>query len=251
MIGRMIDNYNEDIDNELENYLSNLSLQEIISLYIKFSNPVYLSNKKNMFKSLNLMYANVAKKMNSVSLFNLIDLYTNIYLEILYFEDSIEGLKNIINARNGNLEDDFIVEYEAKRQNISKDEFIKRYTESINKISVNLINLNETFKYLDSLQKGIQSYINNEIDNLSIEESKLLFKQINDKIEENSQEILKRNDLRRNKKAADIQARILETPTFDIFNLFDTTSLKNELNIYKKYQVIIYDKISNINKNKG
>lgn len=251
MIGRMIDNYNEDIDNELENYLSNLSLQEIISLYIKFSNPVYLSNKKNMFKSLNLMYSNVAKKMNSVSLFNLIDLYTNIYLEILYFEDSIEGLKNIINARNGNLEDDFIVEYEAKRQNISKDEFIKRYTESINKISVNLINLNETFKYLDSLQKGIQSYINNEIDNLSIEESKLLFKQINDKIEENSQEILKRNDLRRNKKAADIQARILETPTFDIFNLFDTTSLKNELNIYKKYQVIIYDKISNINKNKG
>lgn len=243
MIEKIIDDYNNDVSLELETKVDELSLRDIIKLYLRYSNPAYLTHKKNISKSLNLFYKKIISLLNSCSLSDLMDFYNDIFLDKLYFEDSIEGLKNIINVRNDNLKDDFFIEFESSKTILSKEDFIKKYIDDINNVQKNLNIHNETLKYIDSLQKNMFNCINEKMNNLESNEAKELLLQINKKIEEDSEEIIKRNNLRKNKKAVDIQNRISDNPTFGIFSLFDTTSLKNEVYVYKGYQATVLDRI--------
>ena len=250
MIERLINSYNEGLNNDLESIIDTIPLNDIVDIYIKYTNPVYIQNKKNISKSLNLICNKILLKLESVSLEELIDLYINVFIEEIFIEDSIDGYKNILKVRNCNLKDEFFIEFESKKQNIGRDEFLNKYIKSLDFYNESLEYHNESFHFLDTLQKGILSFINEKINNCLNDELLVILRNINNKIEFNSNEIIKRNELRKNKKAIDIQRRISETPTIEIFCMLDTTNLKHKNYIYNSLQASIMDKLDNT-KNKG
>ena len=241
MVERLVRNYDENF-NEIESYLNNLNLNDLINLYLKCATPLYIQNYENISKILNLVFDNIMNKLDTVSLIDIINLYSNIFVETMSLEDSIQSNQNIINVREFNLTDDFFLEYESKKKDQTKEEYIKDYFKSLENYRKSLAHFNKCFQYLDKLQKSVLSYIDSALKTISNEENEVLLREINKKIEETSDEILRRYQLSRNKKAIDIESRMKETPSFEIFNMLDTIALSRKDYVYSNYQAALMEK---------
>ena len=239
MVENLIKNYNNSENNEFNNYIEGLNLSGLVNFYLKCSNHLYFKKYNNIGDILELIFDNIKKKLNSVSILELMDIYTNIFTETLNIEESIESNNNIINVRNANLKDDFFIEYESKRSNLDRNEFIERYTRSLDYYENNAIYLKNVFSFIDKLQQEMVNYLDGVISKLSNEEKHILLIKINEIIEKNSLEIIERNEIRKNRKTVDIHSKMKEIPTFEIFNMLDTTMLKNKNYVYSNFQSML------------
>ena len=98
--------------------LSNLDIKKLIDIYIKLSNPIYYKTHDNMDNILKVLLDIIIKKLDDISLIEVIDIYTNIFGETLITDENIENNNNVIIAKRLNLQDDFIVDYESKKSKI-------------------------------------------------------------------------------------------------------------------------------------
>ncbi|MBQ8892478.1 MAG: hypothetical protein IJ068_06430 [Bacilli bacterium] len=243
MIENLIKGYNGEENNVLNTYIEGLDLNGLVNFYLKCSNHLLFQKYSNSMNDiLTSIYNKIMKKLPETSLLEVMDVYFNIFTESLYVEDSIEANQNIINVRNYNLNDDFFIEYESKRRKMSKDEFIENYSKSMEYYEEDKLYLKSVFDYLDKLQLNVLEYLNKMLHNLTDTERHLYLIKINEIIEDNSLEIIKRNEIRKNKRIIDIQSKMRDISTIEVFNMLDTTSLKNKIYIYSSFQAVLKDK---------
>ena len=76
-------------------------------------------------------------------------------------------------------------------------------------------------------------------------ERNLYLIKINEIIENNSLEIVKRNEMRKNKRVIDIQSKMRDISTFEIFSMLDTTTLKNKNYVYGSFQAALIKQKNN------
>ena len=117
-----------------------------------------------------------------------------------------------------------------------------QYEKEINYYVNNGIYLDKSFHNMDLLLSNVFNYINEKISKLDLDSKKELLMHINNIILDNSLEIIKRNELRRNKKFIDIRSKMIDKSTYEIFNMLDTTKLKNMNYVYSNFQSILNDK---------
>ena len=246
MIENLIRDYSSNQNNNLNNYIEGLDLNGLVNFYLKCSNHLFFQKYNTaMDDILILIYNQIMNKLKETSLLDIIEVYFNIFNESLYIEDSIEANQNIINVRRYNLNDDFFLEYESKRHNISRLEFIENYQKGLEYYEEDSLYLKSVFGYLDKLQNAILEYLDTIISKLSEEERHIYLIKINEIIEDNSLEIIRRNEIRKNRKAVDIESKMREISTFEIFSMLDTTTLKNKNYIYGNFQAALKKKAYN------
>ena len=239
MVENLIKNYNNSDNNEFNSYIEGLNLKGLVNFYLKCSNHLYFKKYNNINEILEVVFNNIKQKYNSVSILELIDIYTNIFTETLNVEESIESNNNIIDVRKMNLEDNFFIEYETKKNNLERSDFIDKYTRSLDYYEENALYLKTVFSFIDKLQQEIVDYLDDVISKLSNEEKHVLLIKINEIIEKNYQEIIERNEIRKNRKTIDIHSKMKEIPTFEIFNMLDTSMLKNKNYVYSSFQSML------------
>ena len=248
MVESLIRNYSKSEDNSLVNYVNGLDLNGLVTFYLKCSNHLYFQRYDSIDSILELIYQKIVDKIGDLSLLDTMEVYLKIFNESLAIEDSIEASQNIISVRKYNLKDNFFIKYESERKKMSEQQFIENYHKGLDYYENDLLILKNVFSYLDKLQNYLLELLDNKIETLSEEERIAYLIKINNIIEENSIEIIKRNEIKKNRRAVDIQSRMNEISTFEIFSMLDTTNLKNKNYVYMNFQEALKRKY---NKNKN
>jgi len=210
---------------EIEVYLNQLSLKDLFKLYLKCNTTLYFQNYTNISKILDIICTKIMNSLNSEPLMQIVDFYARVFDDQLLIEDHIESNNNIINVRRENLKDNFFLEYESEKNHLTKLEFVEQYSKIISYYENDLHYLRERFKCLDKLQNSLYAYIDNRVINLSSKEKQSLLLSVRTKIEANSKEILKRDEMIKDKKKFDVEMRM--NFSSDIFDLLNVTNLKN------------------------
>ena len=239
MVENLIRNYSDNSDNDLKKYLEGLNLSGLVSFYLKCSNHLYFKKYASISNILELIFSAIKNKFDSVSVLELMDIYTDVFTESLNIEGSIESNNNIINVRKMNLKDSFFIDYESKRKNLERSKFVDEYTKSLDYYETDVLYLKSVFSFVDALQQEMLDYIELVMSKLSNDEKHMLLIQVNEIIEKNSLEIIERNEIRKNRKTIDIHSKMKEIPTFEVFNMFDTTNLKNKNYVYSNFQAYL------------
>ena len=239
MIENLIRKYDNLSSNDLVTYIDGLNLDGLVKFYLKCSNHLYFKRYNSMNNILELISNKIKEKLNTVSILELIDIYTNIFIDTLNVEDSIESNNNVINVRKTNLEDNFFVQYESSKKNLSREEFIDSYVKTIDYYEQNSLYLKTVFSFIDNLQKEISDYIDSVLEKISDDDKHALLIKINEIIDENALEIIERNEIKKSRKTIDIHSKMREISTFEIFNMLDTTNLKHKNYVYNNFKAYL------------
>ena len=244
MIERILKNYNEENLNEL----NNLSIEELFKNYVKICNPYYLLQYSNVSSVASRISEIIINKMKDSDIVGLIQLYSELFNQILYTENTIESCQNIINVRKINLQDDFYINYVVKQKGVDKDEFLVKYKDELKSYFEDYKIFKKSFELLDQLQEHFLIEINKLINNLSLEDRKILIVSLNEKIEENSKKILLINRSIKIKKIADVDLNTDGRVQSDTVDKISLSNLKNNDYIYSSFRNTLLNKNE---KNKG
>jgi len=229
MIENLIKEYDSKNNNNLSNFIEGLNLNGLVNFYLKCSNHLYFQKYNNIGNMLEYVYKIIKNKLSSVTIIELMGIYTNIFIEALNIEESINANNNIVRVRTASLKDDFFLNFEPKRRKMSREQFIDMYTREMDYYEKDSLYLKSVFSFVDKLQQEIADYIDNAISKLSDEEKNILLIRVNEIIENNSLKIIEENESKT--RIIDIYSKMKEIPTFEISNISDT----------KKYENYVYE----------
>lgn len=244
------DKYEHDYNDQIDNLLNNLNLElqklefkDLVELYLKYSNIYYVLNCDSMNKILDIIYDNVMSKFKSVSLMKIIDLYTIVFNSTIKVDESIEACKSRIHARISILNDEVELEHLVKSQaKGSPEKFINNYKNESVIFQKELSYYQKSFDFQDKLQQAFITYLDENLDKINEQQNSNLLSTINRRIEDNSREILKRNDLLSNKTLLDVRRRFRDdTSLYEIRESLDTTTLRNNNYVYENYKEILLE----------
>lgn len=218
MIEKLIRDYDENNNSfyNLEVNTDKMSYQELIDIYLGYSNSVYFMRYPNVPKILDVICKKIINKINNLSCDSLIDVYADIYIRTLETEERLERNKNYINT------------------NIQKS--------GINNHQKDLECMIKSFEYVDKLQSEILTCIENKINTMSSEEKKKTIDSLDKKINENETEIEKRKEIIHDESKLKIISKIMGKKIFDVCVLLDYTELETKNNdVYKSLKLNIID----------
>lgn len=236
--------YSDSFENLIKNIkdlLVNLSLGDLIELYLRYVTNLSIFKNNNQEFIFNLLYETIVNKLNTVSLMKVFDLYGNIFISSLDLEEHIESNQNIINARNYNLQDEYYIERQITKKSTTKEAFLKEYMLELESYVKHEKVLERAFSNLDKLQNGILIYVETKLKSLTEEEKMQLLETLNSRIEANSEEIVKRKKLGNNKLALNLQSRFNEISIYELKSSLDTTSFKNKNYVYESFRSAIME----------
>lgn len=232
---------------ELQNNLSSLSLNELIELYQKYATNINIQREKTPIEIFDLLYQIIIIQLNEVSLMKEIDLYADFFNKILDFEETINTYQNIVSAKSFYANDEYYIERQISKEKLSKEELLKQKRGELEYYIQILTTLEKSYNILDKLQDAILVNIESRIDRSKEDENSHLLETINNRIEKNSKEILRRKELQANKKALSIQSRFNNTSMYEILSGLEVTSLKNKNYVYESYKETLMEKVKQNN----
>lgn len=247
MIENLLNECNS-LNEKQKSILDNYSLKDLFDLYITYAKPKYFKNHKNMKDILNYISSYIINNFSKNDFLENMNLYSKILVELINIEDIIKATNNIINIRTQNLKDDFFLEFEAKTYNLKKAEYIKKYEKELNDFKIDFIYYKEIANLLDNLQKELFNYINNYIEQLDDEDKKIFLQKINAQIEDNYIEIVRRMELKQDKKRLNIESRFKDISVSELLNSLNTTYLDQQNYVYINFQNVIKELLNKKNK---
>ena len=238
--------YSDSFENLIKNIkdlLVNLSLGDLIELYLRYVTNLSIFKNNNQEFIFNLLYETIVNKLNTVSLMKVFDLYGNIFISSLDLEEHIESNQNIINARNYNLQDEYYIERQTIKKRTTKEAFLKEYMLELESYVKHEKVLERAFSNLDKLQNAILIYVETKLKSSTEEEKMQLLETLNSRIEANSEEIVKRKKLGNNKLALNLQSRFNEISIYELIDSLNITSLRNKNYVYESFRSAIMEQI--------
>ena len=233
----------ETIIKNIKDLLVNLSLSDLIELYLRYVKDLSVFKNDNQDFIFNLLYEAIISKLSTVSLMKVFDLYANIFVNSTDLEEHIESNQNIINARNYNLQDEYYIERQITKKSTTKEAFLKEYMLELESYVKHEKVLERAFSNLDKLQNGILIYVETKLKSLTEEEKMQLLETLNSRIEANSKEIVKRKNLGNNRLKLDLQSRFEDISIYELIDSLNITSLRNKNYVYESFRSAIMEQI--------
>lgn len=240
----MVDGLINNNDNSNIGFVSTLdsySINELVNLYITYSRVKYFIEHDNMDEILDYISSYIVNNLSKLSYLETMDLYSKIMIEVLDLEKMMESNKNIVQIRTNNLKDEFFLEMEAKTYNMNKDIFVEKYKRDLSYFKRFDGIYERIHDLLDKFQKDIFRYLNTTISNLSIDERDKLLKEINSIVDQNSLEIIKRIEIKHDKKKMAIHSKFSDSSPEELYDKLDTFKLEHQNYVYLNYQAILND----------
>lgn len=231
----------ETIIKNIKDLLVNLSLGDLIELYLRYVTNLSIFKNDNQEFIFNLLYETIVNKLNTVSLMKVFDLYGNIFISSLDLEEHIESNQNIINVRNYNLQDEYYIERQTTKKGTTKEAFLKEYMLELESYINHEKVLERAFSNLDKLQNAILIYVETKLKSLTEEEKMQLLETLNSRIEANSKEIVKRKKLGNNRLKLDLQSRFEDISIYELIDSLNITSLRNKNYVYESFRSAIME----------
>lgn len=220
--------------------LNSMSAKELLGLFIQYTSINSLDENKNIHEFLGILYEVYLEKIEKLSFLETLELYVEIFNKVYGLDLEMSKTKNILNTRIYNLEDDYYIEREANKSRVTKEEFLKKYRDNLETFKQDIDKYNRVFVYMDCLQNDMLIELERKIVSLQNNENKeeitTVTRELNEKIETNSEEILKRRKFLRDKDAIDRFAKLNEVSIYELVDSLDYSELDNEVTIYESYR---------------
>ena len=228
------------LQEEFFNCLANMNTNELLDLFIKYTSINSLEENKDIHEFLGIIYEIYLEKIEKLSFMETLDLYVKVFNNVYGLELELSKTQNILNSRVYNLEDDYYLEREAKKNRLTKEDFLKKYRADLELFKEDVNKYNRVFVYIDCLQNDMLIELERKIvflqNNENKEEIITVKRVLNEKIEKNSEEILKRRKFLRDKDAIDRFAKLNEVSIYELVDSLDYSELDNEVTIYESYR---------------
>ena len=230
---------NDYKNNNQKSALDNYSINDLMELYITYARPKYFREHGNMGDILKYISSYIIDNMTKNYFLNNLDLYAKLMIELIKLENMIESTDNIIRIRNYNLQDEFFLGFEANTYKTDKDTFKDNYQKELDHIIDNNNLYKQILQLMDTFQKDMLLKLNDYIDTLSDIEKDNLSLDINKKIDENSLEIIKRIELKQDKKRLELHSRFKDISISELLDSLDITYLKEQNYVYSNFHELL------------
>ena len=233
--------FNQEFDtliNQIENTLTNAELRDLIDLYIEYTNFYNLNKCQELVGISDMIYNFIVSKLNTVSVMKLIDLYTVIYNVTLRANELVCDDENRLLSRQITLENEFDLNQVIKSQTrYSREEFITNYRKENFIFEKNLVIDKESYELLDKLQDAFLVHIDTRLNKTTKEEEEQLLATINKRIEEKSNEKIRRNRILANRKQQiKLYGSLQDKNSHQVYENLSTSELKNSIDVYINYK---------------
>lgn len=233
--------FNQEFDtliNQIENTLTNAELRDLIDLYIEYTNFYNLNKCQELVGISDMIYNFIVSKLNTVSVMKLIDLYTVIYNVTLRANELVCDDENRLLSRQITLENEFDLNQVIKSQTrYSREEFITNYRKENFIFEKNLVIDKESYELLDKLQDAFLVHIDTRLNETTKEEEEQLLATINKRIEEKSNEKIRRNRILANRKQQiKLYGSLQDKNSHQVYENLSTSELKNSIDVYINYK---------------
>lgn len=243
MIESLIRKYNENQEllPEIIAIIDKTDVDDLIEMYLGYSSSIYFIKYPYIAKILNIMGNQIIKKLDSISLLKVIELYSDIYLKTLETTERLERHRNFVKARL--YDEEKMEKFNGLISEESKN-IQERYISSVKNPQKDLQCIEESFNFIDKLNTEMFNYLDNRLHTLLSNERDEVLAYLNYKIEENTREINKREEILQDDEKISIISKYGGTgiSKFQIRLNLDPTELKikNE-DIYKSLRAIVLD----------
>ena len=201
---------------EIDIYLDKLDLNKLMDIIFKY---VFINIDLN--ELLELFKNKSISKLDELSLIKVIDLYIELFNKTLIVSDTLMASKNILAVLSYNLQDDEYIKREIDKNKVSKEEYVSKLKEDLDKNILIIEGYNKTYNYLDKLQDNILIYIEDKLSKIGDQDKYYLIQNIN-------------------KRFSDVSLKLLKLKDGLEYN-----SIKNGLVIYESYRKSLLEKNDN------
>ncbi len=221
----LLDDEREELIKGIEDNLEDVDVYKILDCFFKYSDKKYLKGKVEDI--LNLLKKIINKKIETLSLIKVIDLYIKLFNKTLIVSDTLMASKNILAVMSYNISDNEYIKKEITKKKLSREEYVATLKKDLDKNLAVIESYKKTYNYLDKLQDDILVFIESKLAIVKDQEKYYLIQNINKRFSDASVKLLKLKDNLGNIKNLDRN---------ELFNTLEYNELKNHLIIYESFR---------------